>query len=218
MKSNFRRPITIPVLKEFLNALDFSTGDDLLYGAMITVGVFGLFRINELCSVGTKKNAKFIRNQDVTFPPGYAQIIIFQTKTKEQVTKVVSDIKGQSCNPCGLLWSYIMSKTNSKGKTEPLFACSKGIAITRPMLLKFLRSVLSRVFPNINPKEWNGASLRKGGATSAVKAGVHSDIIERLGHWNSDVYKRYVHCSVDDIVRAQAECAKLSTKPDETYL
>lgn len=185
---------------------------------MATVGVFGLFRVNEICSVKSKQGLKTIRIRDVVFLKGHAQITIFNTKTKDKVIKVLADIKGQRCNPCGLLWSFIMSKTRLTGDDDPLFTDQNGKAVTRAMLIKFLRTKLAIIFPDIDVKEWNGASLRKGGATSAVKAGVHSEVIEKLGHWTSDGYKRYIHCSVNDIMRAQVACASLTTKPDDVYL
>lgn len=213
----FRRPITIPVLHQFLQALDFSTGDDLLYGVMTTVGVFGFLRINELCAVGKIGSQKFIRVKDVSFRNGHAVVSIYNTKTKDIVEKVLANLTGYRCNPCGLLWSFI----NARGPCKPdgpLFINQKGKPVTRVMFLDFLRKVLVKVYPSVNPKEWNGASLRKGGATSAVKAGVHSEVIERLGHWDSDAYKRYIHCSVHDITKAQAECARLTGGTLDTYL
>lgn len=213
----FRRPITVPVLNRFLKALNFSTGDDLLFGVMATVGVFGMFRINELCAVGKIKAQKFIRNKDVSFGKGHAIIQIFNTKTKGAVTKVLADVKGHQCNPCGLLWSFVMAKTSFKGDEEALFVTQKGKAVTRSMFVSFLRKKLAKVFPSINPQEWNGVSLRKGGATSAMKAGVHGDIIGKLGHWESDTYKRYIHCSIQDITQAQASYAALTSDPIDVY-
>lgn len=212
----FRRPITVPVLKVLLGALDFSSGDDLLYGAMVTVGVFGMFRINELCAVGRIASLKFIRNKDVSFHQGHAIIKLYNTKTKKEVTKVLADVQGQVCNPCGLLWSFIMAK-GRKAPDGPLFISKKGRAVTRPMFVQFIRERLGKLFPSINPQEWNGASLRKGGATSALKAGVPGELIAQLGHWDSDVYKRYLHCSVSDFTKAQASYAALAGKPDERY-
>lgn len=213
----FRRPITVPVLNRFLKALNFSTGDDLLYGVMTTVGVFGMFRINELCAVGRIKDQKFIRNKDVSFDQGHATIQIFNTKTKGAVTKILADVKGKTCNPCGLLWSFMMAKKSSKGPEEAVFVDQKGRRVTRSMFVAFLRKKLSIVFPSVNPQEWNGASLRKGGATSAMKAGVQGEIIEKLGHWESDTYKRYIHCSVQDITKAQLSYAALTDESAGTY-
>ena len=205
----FRRPITVPVLKELLQALDFTTGDDLLYGVMVAVGVFGMFRINELCAVGRVKALKFIRNKDLTFHRGHASIKLYNTKTKQVVTKVLADIKGQPCNPCGLLWSLVMSKISARAPDGPLFINKKGKAVTRSMFIQFIRQKLGKIFPAINPQEWNGASLRKGGATSALKAGIPGELIAQLGHWDSDVYKRYMHCSIQDFTQAQASYAAL---------
>lgn len=215
---SFRRPITVPVLVRFLSALNFSVGDDLLYGAMVTTGVFGLFRINELCAVKIAGKLKCIKNEDVIFQKDHAQIKLRSTKTKDHVVKVLADIKDTKANPCGLLWSYSLTRTSSAKPDGPFFIDQYGKGVTRIMLIKFIRSILGKVFPNINPKEWNGASLRKGGATSAVRAGVQTDIIEKLGHWDSNAYKKYVHCSIDDLTKAQVQCAVAQSNPDDIYL
>lgn len=214
----FRRPITVPVLKELLGALDFTTGDDLLYGVMVTVGVFGMFRINELCAVGRVNALKFIRHKDLTFHRGHATIKLYNTKTKQVVTKVLADVQGQVCNPCGLLWSLVMSKTSARAPNDPLFINKKGKAITRSMFIQFIRRKLGKLFPSINPQEWNGVSLRKGGATSALKAGIPGELIAQLGHWDSDVYKRYTHCSIQDFTQAQVSYAALAGEPIDTFL
>ena len=50
-----------------------------------------------------------------------------------------------------------------------------------------------------------------------MKAGVQGEIIEKLGHWESDTYKRYIHCSVQDITKAQLSYAALTDESAGTY-
>lgn len=98
----------------------------------------------------------------------------------------------------------------SLSKDGPFFISSDGKPVTRSILVKFFRTELGKIFPSIPQNEWNGASLRKGGASSAVHAGVHSEIVEQLGNWRTSEYKKYVHSSVEDILKAQRACASIS--------
>ena len=59
------------------------------------------------------------------------------------------------------------------------------------------------IFPDIPSSEWSGISLRKGGATTAMRAGVPGETIEALGHWTTDVYKRYISHNSSDFRSAQ---------------
>ena len=67
---------------------------------------------------------------------------------------------------------------------------------------------MRKICPDINPRAWNGISLRKGGATSAMRVGVPGEVIQKLGHWKSNAYERYISTNTHDIIKAQR---KLST-------
>jgi len=82
--------------------------------------------------------------------------------------------------------------------------------VDRNLLVNFLRSSLHNLFPDIDIKEWSGISLRKGGATSAVRTGVHPETIEKLGNWKSNAYKSYIDNSQKAIAQAQLKMATLT--------
>ena len=79
------------------------------------------------------------------------------------------------------------------------------------MLVKFLQDALRPIYPHVPCNEWSGISLRKGGATSALKGGVVGETIEHLGHWKSTVYKKYISHDVSDIKAAQRKMAAVIT-------
>ena len=51
---------------------------------------------------------------------------------------------------------------------------------------------------NINPSQVSGHSFRSGGATLAFQAQIPAEMIKRLGDWESDAYRSYIHISVKD--------------------
>jgi len=62
---------------------------------------------------------------------------------------------------------------------------------------------MKKIFPQIPEAEWNGISLRKGGATSAIRAGVADVTVQKMGSWKSDIYRTYVDHTATDVTNAQ---------------
>ena len=48
---------------------------------------------------------------------------------------------------------------------------------------------------DIKPSEVDARSLRAGGATALLCAGIDNDIIQLIGRWKSDAMIRYLHVS-----------------------
>ena len=76
----YRRPLTIDIVKVLFDATDLSVFNNRVYITMITVGVYGLLRIGELCP-GSPSAQKYIRNTDVRCIGKVATIRLYGTKT-----------------------------------------------------------------------------------------------------------------------------------------
>ena len=50
----------------------------------------------------------------------------------------------------------------------------------------------------LNPDDFSSHSFRRGGSTFAFKAKVPADLIQLLGDWRSDAYKKYLALTFDD--------------------
>lgn len=197
-----RQPLTTDLLSKVAEGTDFSIGDNFAYITMLFLGIFGLFRINELCFVQRGGVKKFIRFKDIVFYPDHAKISIFNTKTDRVVVKVVGKLsKGKIC-PYKILFNFYNSKLERKPDL-PVFTTKRGLPITRQLLVKFLQDKMSKICPDVPVKAWNGISLRKGGATSAMRAGVSGEVIQKLGNWKSSVYVQYLTAAEKDIIKAQ---------------
>jgi len=71
---------------------------------------------------------------------------------------------------------------------------------------------MKKAFPHIPSSDWNGISLRKGGATSAIRAGVADVTVQKMGQWRSDVYRSYVNHTNVDVTNAQQKMAIFFSK------
>jgi len=50
----------------------------------------------------------------------------------------------------------------------------------------------------MDPSQLSGHSFRSGGATLAFQAQIPAELIKRLGDWQSDAYRSYIHIPVKD--------------------
>ena len=78
------------------------------------------------------------------------------------------------------------------------------------MLVGFLRTKMKRIRPDIPEQEWSGISLRKGGATTAMRANVPDETISKLGHWKSTAFRSYMAHEPLDVITAQIHMSQLT--------
>ena len=211
-QSTRRRALTVDMLPAFFSKIDTTAYDNLLMGTMVVVGVFGLFRVGEICYSSTNKE-RVIRIMDVKWSEEGMTIRLRSSKTdigKAGINKFITNTTDFWPDPCKLMKSIIMGKTRGYGPNDPVFTTKQGQHISRTRLVTFMREGLSKAFPNIPATDWSGISLRRGGATSAARAGIPGEIIERLGHWRSNVYKRYLDFDDNDTKAAQLAMTKLA--------
>ena len=211
-----RRPFTVTNLEVLVRAVDLNSYDNLVCCAMLALGVYGMFRIGELCYQKTRRNSKYIANRDLGVFEDYIQIVLHKTKTdieRRGVVKIIGDVGNIKSNPFRLIKILKMCKLSNTGNDQPFFALKSGKPVSKYMLVTFLQKTLGPIYPHIPVKEWSGISLRKGGATSALRGGVAGETIEYLGHWRSTVYKRYITHDVNDTKAAQRKMAAVIPQP-----
>jgi hypothetical protein len=76
----------------------------------------------------------------------------------------------------------------------PLFCTPAGMSITVSMVRDMVRQVMAAA--GRPPHLYGAHSLRIGGATAALAAGVPPALIRLMGRWSSDVYEIYCRMSV----------------------
>ena len=77
----------------------------------------------------------------------------------------------------------------------PLFCHANGVSITTRQVREEVRAVMAAA--GQRPELYGAHSLRIGGATAALAAGVPPGLIRLMGRWSSDVYEVYCRMSVE---------------------
>lgn len=206
-----RRPLTLSELRSILDISDLTDHNTLVFCTMLAVGIFCLLRIGELCYTKSRGKPKFIANRDIIIKHDRILIHLHRTKTDQRgigTIKTITNIKHNSINPFNLIWALKFSKPNKTKDTDPFFLTSTNRPVTVSMLTAFIRSKMQIIRPNIPAHEWSGISIRKGGATTAMRARVPDNVIEKLGHWKSSAYKSYIAHEPIDIITAQTLMAQ----------
>jgi hypothetical protein len=71
----------------------------------------------------------------------------------------------------------------------PLFRDAGGRAFTRAKVSEMVKALMSGL--GLDPAHFGAHSLRIGGATAALAAGIHPSVIRITGRWSSDVWEIY---------------------------
>jgi hypothetical protein len=218
-----RQPVTTDVLekgfKEIRHKLSVQHPTTLATWAVIVLGVKGLFRLGEL--VGPTG----IRSSDISLecsPKGIRYVRIFLRKSKTDVyaegntIKITAlDSKGQGLGTDNRLCPFWLTQTllhiKNKGKPQnndisPFFTTRKG----RRLEKRHVISCMQQWFKNslLPGQQFNGHSLRKGGATDLCLSGVQPDVIRQMGRWKSDAYKLYVNPDTTHLLDVQLQTQK----------
>ena len=77
--------------------------------------------------------------------------------------------------------------------STPLFRGSDGAAFSTAKVRGMVRTMVA--LGGVDPALYGAHSLRIGGATAALAAGVSALVIKAMGRWGSDVYEIYAHLS-----------------------
>ena len=94
----------------------------------------------------------------------------------------------------------IQMRTQLKLSTNPntaLFIFQSGDILQRKHITKLLDTFNHKI--TIQNKKFTGHSFRRGGATALAAKGVPDWVIQMLGRWKSDSYKKYIGCQPQQI-------------------
>ena len=87
----------------------------------------------------------------------------------------------------------------------PLFCTSDGAAVTVDMVRDEVKALMQSI--GLDPGLYGAHSLRIGGATAALAAGVPPALIRLMGRWSSDVYEVYCRLSSQAALRVGGSIA-----------
>ena len=104
---------------------------------------------------------------------------------------------GTLLDPVAELLKYFeMDPVDEADKREtPLFRHANGTPFRREHVADMVKQLMAAI--GLDPAHFGAHSLRIGGATAALAAGVSPSLIRILGRWSSDVYEIYCRLSLE---------------------
>ena len=192
--------------------------DAQMWRAALSVAFCALMRGGEL---GRQRGESFdgsihLTRADVTFfrdATGvlHARLRMRPLKKERQVrckgATVVLRAGGSLLDPVRELWRMLELdpvQEAARGHT-PLFRRADGEAIATDDVCAMVKALMRSI--GRDPARYGAHSLRIGGATAAMAAGVDPAIIKVLGRWSSDVYMIYMRCNREAAAAAGAAIA-----------
>ena len=202
-----RLPIT-PSLLRIINQNLFNSSrlfeDKIMLWAALTTAFFGFLRISEYTTFRKTKfdQATTLMLTDVRIRNDSVRLHLKTSKTdpfRQGVTVRIQANNTFLC-PVNALRHYIASHPNPRG---PLFIFRNGSFLTRSDINALLKSTTNGA-ANVSSH-----SLRIGAASTAAAMGCPKYLIQSMGRWSSDCFRRYIRISdttLRSASRALASC------------
>jgi len=208
-----KRSVTVNVLRLLRKSFNMRLHDHRCVYAMMATAVALLLRIGE--AVTKSENATFvIRRMDWRSWTTHATLFLKTSKcdvnSRGSLLRCPISPDKATCAMTAVQ-RYINESEVYIPSTGPLFVLKSGKPLTRRTVVLALQRAASRV--GLAGSEFNGISFRKGGALSLALAGVEDRIIQVLGRWSSDCYRRYLTLTDQEIDRAIVKAASTRGQP-----
>ena len=111
---------------------------------------------------------------------------------------------GKLVDPVAALWRLVHEDPVPKAQREstPLFRTHRG-GVAEALTVAQVRDTVKQLMREVgeDPAMFGAHSLRIGGATAALTAGVHPSVIRLCGRWNSDLWELYARVSRESAAR-----------------
>ena len=203
-----KKPITPQILLALRKKLNWHA----TFWAVCLVAFFGLLRkANLLCKGSTQFNpSQHLRRQDIMFFANWAIVINRWSKTIQFSQRILTI--PLPCIDQHPLCPYTALKHAFNLVPAPLSGPAFGVPSPRGLIPltygkcdSMLKSLAAAI--NLDPSQISGHSFRSGGATLAFQAQIPAELIKRLGDWQSDAYRSYIHIPVKDRMLAVRKLA-----------
>ncbi|KAM5158288.1 integrase/recombinase xerD homolog [Mantella aurantiaca] len=187
-----RRPITM----ELLSRIVFSTAqvctsqfESILFSTVFVLAFFAALRISELVSPN-RHSCSILRLQDIQLSAKSLSIKIQRSKTDP--TGKGSWVMLNECGVgeiCPVKWIQHYLKVRPM-LNESFFIHEDGSPVTKYQFAAVLHKCVA--YLGLGHLKFSSHSFRIGAATEAARLGLHTDVIKRLGRWESNRFKLYV--------------------------
>jgi hypothetical protein len=186
------------LLMQMSDHLDMSILDDVSFWAICLVAFFGLLRISNVIPRSLRdfdKGKHLCRSKINSHEGGLALAVLWakNNQFRERVLNVALPlIPGHIMCPVTTVYmSIIMSE--DWGDEAPAFvrgSLGKYQPIIYGWFMRKLKSILQSC--GRDPSRFGSHSLRRGGASWALRCGMSGELVRILGDWRSDAYRAYL--------------------------
>ena len=215
-----RLPITIEILRRLKLHLRNTPGylyqDRRMLWAAFTTAFFGFLRASEFVCPST---SRFDHNTTLM----WSDIMLGQSRLKIH-------IKGSKTDPFRQGHSLLLGASSSSvcpvtamqkfrevigtpNLTSPVFTFTDGSFLTRERLTMTLRQLLQTA--GYDAAAYASHSFRRGAATTAAAAGLPVWLIQTLGRWASDCYRRYIDCPEETLLSVPSQLTSVRSASTE---
>ena len=203
-------PVTIALLEGLRSHFDLDVHEERVRWAILVCGVFGLMRLGELLG----SNA--LRWSHVSWiSADHIQLTLPASKTDPYRLGVAINFFGTDSVACPVaaLTDLFERWPKQLPRDGSMFAMMNGKSLERKEFSSMLQARIDKLEEKwrvgLSGQRFSGHSLRRGGATSLALRGVSDAMIQVLGRWQSDAYKRYIMqpmATIRDAMRKMARC------------
>lgn len=195
-------PITPHILLQIKSRLDLSVHQNILFWGACLLGFFGMLRRSNFlpASAAAFDPKKHLRRTDIQVMPWGLAVTIRWSKTIQVRERVViiplPVLKAHPLCPASAL-TNVFRVTSGAPPLGPVFVSTEAgswVPLTAQAFVRRLKDQLQAL--GLPASQYAGHSLRRGGATWALHAGLPRDIIRLMGDWRSDACFEYFEMPV----------------------
>ena len=190
-------PITLDILVNIGLALNFNRKFHVTMWALFLTSFFILLRKSHVSYCSKQDNNFLLRKHLVRTENGY-EILIEWSKTNQLHSRIeklqLLLIEDSLLCPVAALDEIV--KQIPAGENLPAFCTMGKRPINYNLFQKFLKEMIEKV--GYNSKEYSTHSFRRGGTTFLAQCGVEPRLIQLMGDWKSDCFKRYISFPLQD--------------------
>lgn len=224
-KSSERRPLSIDDLKNVLTS--FRSGlivhadmiDDFL--AAVLLGFYAMLRVSEFTNRHTTihDGLREASRSDIQFfgppddPDGFKFVVKVSKTTQFRTIQTLTIFKSPDPLVCPVRAMHRLYNTDPRAGSTPLFDFTRRTSNDKNRAVSGARSWFIREFQaatrfcGLSTSQIQSHSLRSGGATAYLQAGVDPYIIQRMGRWRSWCWMIYTWASTLHIQNAMESIA-----------
>lgn len=182
------------MLETLVNGLDLTDSFDAAVAATAACALWGQARLSELIPDSTfafdASELPLRRHLAPTSPSGRSRLLhLPRTKTNRRNGDQITITKQAGlANPLPLLANHV--QRNNPAESSPLFSYRQKGSLAILSKKHFMRRC-NEILQAAGIPKVSGHCFRIGGTTELLLAGVNSEVVKKLGRWESDAFLKY---------------------------